>query len=311
MKKYILAILLLLIVALITMRILTPEDTWDCVDGQWVKHGNPDTEAPATGCDAISGKDPKNTTYIVNNMEVTLVDGKASNEVVEGASSTVVTSIFGEPVYADLNSDGLEDAVVFLVQETGGTGSFFSFAVAVKNNSGYVGTEAIPLGDRIAPQNINIKDDGIIAVNYADRKAGEPMTADPSVGVTAYAVLEGSTLSTVPASVGGGGGILPFESGIKGTITVGPQCPVVKADEPCPDLPYVGKVNIFRASNRRNPFIVIETNKEGKFEVSTAPGDYIVIAGDNTKFPSCGEKAVTVGPTSKVSINIACDSGIR
>jgi hypothetical protein len=39
------------------------------------------------------------------------------------------------------------------------------------------------LGDRIAPQNISINN-GLIVVNYAERKSGEPMSAQPSIGVT-------------------------------------------------------------------------------------------------------------------------------
>ena len=55
--------------------------------------------------------------------------------------------------------------------------------VALKTATGYSGTNAVLLGDRIAPQTTRIVD-GLIEVNYADRAPGEPMTARPSVGVT-------------------------------------------------------------------------------------------------------------------------------
>jgi len=57
----------------------------------------------------------------------------------------------------------------------------------------YKGTNAILLGDRIAPQTTEIKN-GQVIVNYADRAAGEPMTARPSVGVSKYLKVEGTTL---------------------------------------------------------------------------------------------------------------------
>lgn len=31
-------------------QLISPEDTWLCQNGQWVKHGNPGAVAPSTGC---------------------------------------------------------------------------------------------------------------------------------------------------------------------------------------------------------------------------------------------------------------------
>jgi len=46
---------IILIVALVVLffaaaRLISPEDTWLCQNGQWVKHGNPSAVAPSTGC---------------------------------------------------------------------------------------------------------------------------------------------------------------------------------------------------------------------------------------------------------------------
>lgn len=35
-------------------RLISPEDTWLCVNGQWVKHGRPKDPPPASGCEAQS-----------------------------------------------------------------------------------------------------------------------------------------------------------------------------------------------------------------------------------------------------------------
>ncbi len=56
-KKLIIAATLLFIVgtALIIIRFTSPEDTWTCQNGVWVKHGNPSNAKPETGCgDAIN-----------------------------------------------------------------------------------------------------------------------------------------------------------------------------------------------------------------------------------------------------------------
>lgn len=47
----ILAIILVCLLAIIAiLRFSSPEDTWICQDGQWVKHGNPSAAMPTTAC---------------------------------------------------------------------------------------------------------------------------------------------------------------------------------------------------------------------------------------------------------------------
>lgn len=50
-KIYIgLVIIVVFLAALFIARFSSPEDTWLCVNGQWVKHGTPSSPAPTTGC---------------------------------------------------------------------------------------------------------------------------------------------------------------------------------------------------------------------------------------------------------------------
>jgi hypothetical protein len=44
------AFLLLVLAIILALRFLTSEDTWLCEKGQWVRHGNPATEAPTEQC---------------------------------------------------------------------------------------------------------------------------------------------------------------------------------------------------------------------------------------------------------------------
>ena len=37
-------------VVLVAIRIFTPEDTWLCQNGTWIKHGSPSMPMPTTGC---------------------------------------------------------------------------------------------------------------------------------------------------------------------------------------------------------------------------------------------------------------------
>ena len=105
----------------------------------------------------------------------------------------ITTMIFGQPVNGDLDGDGTADAAVIIVQNLGGSGTFYYVAAAINTGNGAEGTNALLLGDRVAPQNIEILNGEIIA-NYADRNPGESFAVPPSRGVSKYLILNGSTL---------------------------------------------------------------------------------------------------------------------
>ncbi len=146
-----------------------------------------DSAKAPTNSTIINAFDPINTVYTIENKPVTLVNGRSADTLI---------SVFGMPTTGDLNNDGKNDAVFILTQNTDGSGTFFYLASAINSSTGTLGTNIILLGDRISPQNIEIKDGQIIA-NYADRKPGEPMTTQPSVGVSRYFKVTGNTLSEV------------------------------------------------------------------------------------------------------------------
>lgn len=136
---------------------------------------------------------PEDSIFIIDGAPVGLMDGQASEAAAPGSESAIVTRIFGVPVAADLDLDGDTDAAVMLSRETPGSGTFYYAAASIKEDWGYRGTEARLLGDRIAPQTLEVRD-GLIIANYAERKPGEPMTAQPSVGVSRTYVLFGGEL---------------------------------------------------------------------------------------------------------------------
>jgi len=65
----------------------------------------------------------------------------------------------------------------------------------LKTSNGYQGTNAVLLGDRVAPQTTEIRNRQLI-VNYAERSINEPMTVRPSLAVSKYLVVHGTTLET-------------------------------------------------------------------------------------------------------------------
>ena len=136
---------------------------------------------------AVVASGPLDATYSIDGRQVTLKNGVAEEAVVPGSAAKLVTRVFGEPQKGDLDGDGIADYAMLISQDNGGSGTFFYVAVGLADaTSGKIlGTNSIFLGDRIAPQNISVSN-GVILVNYAERRTGEPMTAQPSVGVSKY-----------------------------------------------------------------------------------------------------------------------------
>ena len=119
-----------------------------------------------------------------------LIDGKP---VVLGTNGT---QYFGDEVFGDINGDGTPDVAFLFTDEPGGSGTFYYVAAAVKKGDAYTGTNAVFLGDRIAPQTIGMSN-GLVAVNYAVRGDYEPMTSAPSIGTTKYLQFVNGTLAEV------------------------------------------------------------------------------------------------------------------
>lgn len=134
-------------------------------------------------------------TYYIDGTPTTLVFGKSEKNI-PNSSAKIVTQYFGDEVMGDFNNDGLEDRAFIITQSGGGSGTFFYLVSALNSENGYVGSNAILLGDRIAPQTVNLddKDQNVIVVNYAERKPDEPMTVSPSMGVSRKFKIENSKL---------------------------------------------------------------------------------------------------------------------
>lgn len=132
-------------------------------------------------------------TYRIEGQSVTLVNGHAESSTAPGSATKVVTQYFGNEATGDLNGDGVPDIAFILTQNTGGSGTFFYVVAAVKTTTGYAGTDAMLIGDRIAPQTTEITD-GKLIVNYADRAVGESFAVPPSQGKSLVLKLDPTTL---------------------------------------------------------------------------------------------------------------------
>jgi heat shock protein HslJ len=138
--------------------------------------------------------DHRNLEYTIGGRPVLLVDGVAEEAAAPGSAARILTRYFGNEVRGDLNGDGREDVAFLLTQEPGGSGTFFYAVAALESPQGLVGSHAVYLGDRIAPQTTELRPDGIIVVNFSDRAPGESFTTPPSTAKSIWLKLDPATL---------------------------------------------------------------------------------------------------------------------
>ncbi len=104
----------------------------------------------------------------------------------------------------------------------------------------------------------------------------------------------------------------PLTSGIEGQVLIGPACPVVREDTPCPDQPYQATIAVWNAE-RTEKVRTFTTDEDGRFRIPLAPGEYYI----DPQTPNPGvpptpiTQTVTVPPDRFVQITIEYDSGIR
>jgi hypothetical protein len=115
-------------------------------------------------------------------------------------------------------------------------------------------------------------------------------------------------ISVAMAACGQGAGA---EGGrIEGRVLAGPQCPVVRVDDPCPDRPVAAHLEIADAGSGE---IVAkaETGDDGRFSVSVDSGSYEVTATATTGLPNPASAEVRVRGDADVHVELHVDTGIR
>lgn len=118
-------------------------------------------EGEAVVTDALTADELANAIYSgIYDEPVTLVDGVYEGEpfVAGDASRPVVAYEAGAEHYGDLDGDGVDDAVVFLVESAGGSGSFVYVAAQLNRDGAPVDAGAVLIEDRIQVESVSIAD---------------------------------------------------------------------------------------------------------------------------------------------------------
>jgi hypothetical protein len=153
--------------------------------------------------DTLLAESLASATYLIDNERVQLENGRREWQAAPGSSSMIRIALLGEPVYGDLANDTMEDAALFLTYQGGGSGTFYYIGAALSENGLYRGLNAILLGDRIS-RPVAKAQNGLITVNYLDRRPDEPMTAVPSLAQTRYFIVADSVLHEIKPAAGEG-----------------------------------------------------------------------------------------------------------
>lgn len=99
------------------------------------------------------------------------------------------------------------------------------------------------------------------------------------------------------------------DSGIEGQVLIGPICPVKREGRECPDQPYQAVLTV---TNQRGKRIVqFQTDEDGRFKISLAPGEYILHPESPNAMPFASEQIVVVKEGMFTQVIVNYDSGIR
>ena len=153
-------------------------------------------EGISPGPDTLAGDTPANASYYLENNWVTLENGRAEWQAAPGSASKSRVALLGDIVHGDINYDGEKDALIFFIYDGGGSGTFLYLAAALAEKGQYRGTNAVWLGDRVGPPSAKVRN-GLIVIEYLDRRHDEPMSAAPNLPKTRFFMLQSSSLLEV------------------------------------------------------------------------------------------------------------------
>jgi hypothetical protein len=84
---------------------------------------------------------------------------------------------------------------------------------------------------------------------------------------------------------------------------------VEQVNHPCPDKPYQATLSVLTPA--RTKILEFQTDAEGHFRISLAPGDYILHPESPNVMPHAAEQTFTVITGKFTHLTVTYDSGIR
>jgi hypothetical protein len=103
--------------------------------------------------------------------------------------------------------------------------------------------------------------------------------------------------------------LLRVDSGIAGSVVIGPTCPVERPGRTC-ERPYRTTIAIRR--QRTHTLIArVQSSAQGRFRIALAPGMYLVLPQNGRPYPRSSPQVARVHRHRYAQVVISYDSGIR
>lgn len=148
----------------------------------------------------------KNAEYMgIYKEPVQLTDGAYEGEpFVEGGASRPRVAFIEPYAFGDLNGDGVDDAVVLLVENSGGSGVFVYLAAVLNRDGEPENVDTQLLGDRAQIQSLTVSD-GQISVTMVTHGPNDPFCCPTQEVEQIYELQEDKLLQTAGEDIGSGG----------------------------------------------------------------------------------------------------------
>jgi hypothetical protein len=106
--------------------------------------------------------------------------------------------------------------------------------------------------------------------------------------------------------------VVSNDSGIEGTVTLGPTCPVMRIppDPLCADRPYQATI-IVRKSSDQKQITSFVSDTDGRFKVVLMPGIYTLSSANTSRYPYMHTQEVVITKGVFTDVTISFDTGIR
>ena len=124
-------------------------------------------------------------------------------------------------------------------------------------------------------------------------------------------LLAVGTIASLLVGCGPSSASAPPGTGIRGTVTLGPTCPVEQVGAPPCVTPYAATLVVTSAEDD-SVVARVSSGPDGVFSVDVPPGDYVVVpqpGGD--PYPTGTPVEVTVEAGTYTEIEVSYDTGIR
>ncbi len=156
-------------------------------------------EAGATVAPDLTLDQLRNATYpldVAPGGEAQLVDGSFSAPAAPDSASEIMVDLSdsaasGGIAYGDIDGDGVPDAAVVLVAETGGSGIFYYLAPVLNRSGTPEALAPVLLGDRIEMQALSVEA-GEISVDMLTAGPDDPLCCPTQETHNVYALVDGA-----------------------------------------------------------------------------------------------------------------------